>query len=104
MEDRFKFRAWYSKDKEMIDVFPKDGDELMQCTGLKDKNGKLIYEGDIIDIGDGYYEDYPRYQEVKYSHGCFHPFNCSDYGHEPDEVEVIGNIYENPELLNKTEE
>ena len=118
MEDRFKFRAWYSKDKEMIyfdfdllndesRAFYKvsiEGSEKMQCTGLKDKNGKLIYEGDIIDIGDGYYEDYPRYQEVKYSHGCFHPFNCSDYGHEPDEVEVLGNIYENPELLNKTEE
>jgi hypothetical protein len=69
---------------------------LMQFTGLKDKNGKEIYEGDIID-NEGARQKY----EVQFHKGCFcisrgglgyHIFN-------EKEVEVIGNIYENPELL-----
>lgn len=81
---------------------------LMQCTGLKDKNGKLIYEGDIL---GGIYHGYIEYcEECK----CFQLF-VKDYGclacegdlhwyelveaEEQNELEVIGNIYQNPELL-----
>ena len=72
--------------------------ELMQYTGLKDKNGKEIYEGDVLRIFDRNYE---VKQVIK--NGCK---AFIDYGY-PDEhngpcdgwSEVIGNIYENPELM-----
>lgn len=72
---------------------------LMQYTGLKDKNGKEIYEGDICLIPDfrrGIYitgKQPVRKVVMEYSNG----FHGADF----HGVEIIGNIYENPELLNK---
>lgn len=103
------------------------GDEiiLQQFTGLQDKNGKDIYEGDVVLIPDTYtdritedgrgpQEPDNHLSEVKYLEGCFKfivkenadILSKGEYTFEEledetgtEELEVIGNIYENPELL-----
>lgn len=87
--------------------------EIMQYTGLKDKNGKEIYEGDIIEIRNFFKKEsslFPVYiGKVVYlkDFARFAINLVSDKCHTPDYIqvmsgeqyEIIGNIYENPELL-----
>ncbi|MGX6426499.1 YopX family protein [Lactiplantibacillus argentoratensis] len=79
--------------------------DLEQFTGLTDVNGKDIYEGDIVHVvtGDGY----RRTGKVVFEQeqGCYmvdngwdkYPFNR--FGYERDTLEVLGDVHENPELL-----
>lgn len=78
--------------------------EIMQFTGLKDKNGKEIYEGDI------YFDERHGNRVIKYSEfqACFVTLLLKDerlgnpvHFENRIGIEVIGNIYENPELLEK---
>ena len=82
-----------------------DHDTVGQFTGLKDKNGKEIYEGDIVEYTTCYFGNEKRHRKVVE----WESFDSDDFG-EPhnlgyfnlsEYMEVIGNIYDNPELLNK---
>jgi hypothetical protein len=105
-----KFRAWNSEEKTMLKPFDLSSNPkywcdnlkdypLMQYTGLKDKNGVEIYEGDIIktDTDNIVSVEYSNYYGA-YLFGGF-PTNQDEI--YKLEIEVIGNIYENPELLDK---
>jgi len=74
--------------------------DFRQFTGLKDKNGKEIYEGDIIEH-EPHWDDNRSMSKV----GKFgiSPFHVGDYSVSSDDCKVIGNIYENPELIKKGE-
>lgn len=74
---------------------------IEQYTGLKDKNGKEIYEGDIIchDWGDND-DDTERYV-VKFEYGGFSPFTSEWITFDVDYCKVIGNIHENPEFARR---
>ena len=89
--------TWHLEQRELKDI------ELMQFTGLLDKNGKEIYEGDIVKAD---YQTDPF--EVLYLNACFtardrmgHFIGAIGLDHPKVEAtcEIIGNIYENPELL-----
>jgi uncharacterized phage protein (TIGR01671 family) len=81
---------------------------IMQYTGLKDKNGKEIYEGDIINVFD-YDTEFLGYGNVifKYHSWCINWIDSrsecimkfDEFIENGREINVIGNIYENPELL-----
>ena len=96
---RSKIEWSYDYDEEIIDYEDVNNKIiLMQYTGLKDKNGKEIYEGDILK-GTFYGFPMPEYDYVFqiYWDEKEKGFMASYF--EPSECEVIGNIYDNPELL-----
>lgn len=104
-----KFRAWdkrynklwsweYITEHMNFGVFDSKDWELMQFTGLKDKNNKEIYEGDIL---TAFELPNKKYFLVEWDNFCSkfsfpYSVKCVDGQRQ---YEVIGNIYENPELL-----
>jgi len=130
---KIKFRAWLKEDKKMVNIETMDFTdksiqylkkseiinahllrrvsfddvELMQYTGVKDKNGKEIYEGDIIKY------KFPYDRRIKHISPVFYMESQASYGvldiykneiplytiSTNNYFEVIGNIYENKNLL-----
>jgi len=143
MQREIKFRVWDTTKKEMVQVkqiiIPDGNDEnelqelavshlkygtnpshwlitssIMQYTGHKDKNGKEIYEGDIVTQGEGktgfppYDAGQPRVIEFCNGCWCFDDGDWIKFGYwiasnegrnQLKQIEVIGNIYSNPELV-----
>ena len=74
--------------------------KLMQYTGLKDKNGVDIYEGDIVEHFAGIRTVQWNQDYGAWSMGMYQSITDQECGpYDCYEIEVIGNIYENPELL-----
>lgn len=118
MEDRYLFKAKRLDNGEWVEWdaiagIPENvsilADTICQCTGLKDKNGKLIWENDIVrTIYDGIEHIYQVIwdkSELDFKATNGKEFYKSNFEYLPccEEVEVIGNIFDNPELLESEE-
>ena len=93
-------------DGRDLDNFVFEEIELMQSTGLFDKNGKEIFEGDIVKMSKDVYSE-PTYYEVVRHRGGAYRLESKQHGCElwlrHTNCEVVGNVYENRELLEDKE-
>ena len=124
MEDRYLFKAKHFKEwhignivKEPDGLYIRDikgnamayidnESTICQCTGLKDKNGKLIWENDVVRVcwqdNEAQCEEIAQVTWDKFGYypwlDEYHCDGC-DLFNEVLDIEVIGNIFDNPELL-----
>lgn len=121
--DLLRFRAWLKKEQKMdndVDHISWLEDELycigdgitymvsaedlvlMQSTDMVDRNGKIIFEGDIVKMAKDVYSE-PTYYEVVRHYGGAYRLESKQHGCElwlrHTDCEVVGNVYENKELL-----
>ena len=124
-----KFRVWDETNKKWGNPEQLEGDKdgnisyfdmdfgshicaekvtIQQYTGCNDKNNKEIYEGDIVNykFKNGSEDDFTTYRDVvKFKNGSFDPVcikeECEDswYSYELFDIEVVGNIFDNPSLV-----
>lgn len=91
---------WIEEEKDWLHF--DDYECIMQSTGLKDKNGKEIFEGDVVKMSKDVYSE-PTYYEVVRHRGGAYRLESKQHGCElwlrHTDCEVVGNIYANPELL-----
>ena len=86
------------------DIYCYDFDEieLMQSTDMVDRGGKIIFEGDIVKMSKDVYSE-PTYYEVVRHRGGAYRLESKQHGCElwlrHTDCEVVGNVYENPEIL-----
>lgn len=132
MDNKLMFRLWLDKEKyfvcfwafwgldEVLRIYAaKYPENVSQCTGKKDKNGKLIFEKDIVKITDKSSRKEPFIGVVEYTKTASFEANCNGFFmflHDPKtkdnisdvekvfcsslrEIEVIGNIYQDKNLL-----
>ena len=121
--DRFKYRVWDKKNKWWSDktlvgavniapdgglnLEPDDQFIVQQCTGLKDSNDKLIFQGDIVEWGNEMWRVEPSYigfelhdfPYYKHGDGYIDFPELKDGGSSL--LTILGNVFENPELLNE---
>lgn len=122
-----KFRAWDKEELEMISpdklltlynngflneiLVSAKKVTLMQYTGLKDKNGVEIYEGDILKVRSLHYEKDIGLDVVCFEKGCFclryeywsdglHKWRSIE-NYDSSDLDVVGNVHQNPDLLRK---
>ena len=121
--DLLRFRAWLKKEQKMdnyIDhiswledelycigdgityMVSAEDLELMQSTDMVDRDGKIIFEGDIVKMAKDVYSE-PTYYEVVRHYGGAYRLESKQHGCElwlrHTDCEVVGNVYENRELL-----
>lgn len=136
MNDRYRFRAWNIKNKiyhynaettydgfggnpviskqTFYGLLNDDNYIVEQCVGLKDKNDKLIYDNDLIMIGNKLYrvaiDDFGCRTVILDNNPFKEVIEWSDivktyyFHNRVDEIEVVGNIRENKDLLEKEDE